>query len=81
MFRIFFKHLFKLGTKEVVKDTAKEAVAEETPMKRKMSRSEMTISVSSLSLSSLALSDPDPASRPETPLEIFDKADYLLESA
>jgi hypothetical protein len=79
MFRIFWKHLFKLGTKEVVKDTVKEAGAEETPMKKTLSRSEMTISLSSVSLSSLALSDP--ISRPETPLEIFDKADYLLENA
>jgi hypothetical protein len=71
--------LFKLGSKEVVKDTAKEAKAEETPMKRKLSRSEMTISLSSISLSSLALSDP--TSRPETPLEIFNKVDYLLDSA
>jgi hypothetical protein len=79
MLRIFWKHLFKLGTKEVVKDTAKDAVAEETPMKKKLSRTELTVSLSSASLSSLAALS-DSASRPETPLEIFDRIDYLMES-
>lgn len=61
MLKHFFKKLFKLSTKEVVKDVVKTENTEDTPMtptdgmKNKLSKLSLNLSVSTTSLSSSLL--------------------------
>jgi hypothetical protein len=80
MFRHFFKQLLKLGSKEVFKDNVKSD-SEEMPLTRRPSDLTMALSASSSSLASLLIDvDQSRSISVETPHEIFESADWLIEN-
>ena len=82
-FKHFWKNLFKLGTKDVVKDTLKKCDNEETPFSRKRSEVTLTsVTSSTLSLVSLvenAIIDTSVVNANLDSHDIFDQADTLIE--